>query len=214
MYRPFCLITFAPSINQSLKMNVKHDREKVLKTGLGMFCNKGYNSLGIDEICKVTGMTKGAFYNAFKSKEHFLIEAILLYTKNNVTRIKTQLNTNNEQSAYERLLQFYITMLEVQPNVNFMGCFINNIMSELGSANEKIGLTSTQAFDEFIDVIEPTVKEAQLNNEINSEWDTKQITELIHSTFYGSLTRAKSSKDYQQSINTMKLLFNNLKTNK
>jgi len=195
-------------------MNVKHDREKVLKTGLGMFCNKGYNSLGIDEICKVTGMTKGAFYNAFKSKEHFLIEAILLYTKNNVTRIKTQLNTNNEQSAYERLLQFYITMLEVQPNVNFMGCFINNIMSELGSANEKIGLTSTQAFDEFIDVIEPTVKEAQLNNEINSEWDTRQITELIHSTFYGSLTRAKSSKDYQQSINTMKLLFNNLKTNK
>ena len=214
MYRPFCLITFAPSINQSLKMNVKHDREKVLKTGLGMFCNKGYNSRGIDEICKVTGMTKGAFYNAFKSKEHFLIEAILLYTKNNVTRIKTQLNTNNEQSAYERLLQFYITMLEVQPNVNFMGCFINNIMSELGSANEKIGLTSTQAFDEFIDVIEPTVKEAQLNNEINSEWDTRQITELIHSTFYGSLTRAKSSKDYQQSINTMKLLFNNLKTNK
>lgn len=195
-------------------MNIKHNKEAVLKTGLGMFCNKGYNSLGIDEICKVTGMTKGAFYNAFKSKEQFLIEAILLYTKNNVTRIKTQLNTNTEQSAYERLLQFYITMLEVQPNVNFMGCFINNIMSELGSANEKIGLASTTAFDEFIDAIEPTVKEAQQNNEINSEWDTRQITELIHSTFYGSLTRAKSSKDYQQSINTMILLFNNLKTNK
>ena len=49
-------------------MNIKHDKENVLKIGLGMFCNKGYNSLGIDEICKVTGMTKGAFYNAFKSK--------------------------------------------------------------------------------------------------------------------------------------------------
>jgi TetR/AcrR family transcriptional repressor of nem operon len=195
-------------------MNIKHDRENVLKTGLGLFCNKGYNSLGIDEICKVTGMTKGAFYNAFKSKEQFLIEAILLYAKNNVVRIKTQLKTNTKESAYERLLQFYITMLEVQPKVNFMGCFINNIMSELGSKNEKVGLASTTAFDEFIDAIEPTVKEAQQNNEINSEWDTRQITELIHSTFYGSLTRAKSSKDYQQSINTMILLFNNLKTNK
>lgn len=194
-------------------MNIKHDKEAVLKTGLGMFCNKGYNSLGIDEICNVTGMTKGAFYNAFKSKEQFLIEAILLYAKNNVNRIKTQLKTNTEQSAYERLLQFYITMLEVQPKVNFMGCFINNIMSELGSANEKVGLASTQAFDEFIDAIEPTVMEAQKNNELNSEWNARQITELIHSTFYGSLTRAKSSKDYQQSINTIKLLFNNLKTN-
>jgi len=195
-------------------MNIKHDKENVLKTGLSLFCNKGYYSLGIDEICKVTGMTKGAFYNAFKSKEQFLIEAILLYAKNNVNRIKTQLKSDTDKSAYERLFQFYINMLEVQPKVNFMGCFINNIMSELGSANDKVGLASTQAFDEFIDAIEPTVKEAQQNNELSSEWNSRQITELFHSTFYGSLTRAKSSRDNQQSINTMKLLFNNLKTNK
>ena len=214
MYRPFCLSIFASSINQNLLMKIKHDKENVLKTGLSLFCNKGYNSLGIDEICKVTGMTKGAFYNAFKSKEQFLIEAILLYAKNNVNRIKTQLKSNTDKSAYERLFQFYINMLEVQPKVNFMGCFINNIMSELGAANDKVGLASTQAFDEFIDAIEPTVKEAQQNNELSSEWNSRQITELFHSTFYGSLTRAKSSRDNQQSINTMKLLFNNLKTNK
>jgi TetR/AcrR family transcriptional repressor of nem operon len=195
-------------------MNIKHDKENVLKIGLSLFCNKGYFSLGIDEICKVTGMTKGAFYNAFKSKEQFLIEAILLYAKNNVNRIKTQLKSNTDKSAYERLFQFYINMLEVQPKVNFMGCFINNIMSELGAANDKVGLASTQSFDEFIDAIEPTVKEAQQNNELSSEWNSRQITELFHSTFYGSLTRAKSSRDNQQSINTMKLLFNNLKTNK
>lgn len=195
-------------------MNIKHDKEVVLKTGLGLFCNKGYNSLGIDEICKVTGMTKGAFYNAFKSKEQFLIEAILLYAKNNVNRIKTQLKPSKTQTAYERLLQFYVDMLDIQPKVSFMGCFINNIMSELGAANEKVGLASTKAFDEFIDAIEPTVKEAQQNNEFNSEWNARQIAELLHSTFYGALTRAKSSKDHLQSINTMKLLFKNLKINK
>jgi TetR/AcrR family transcriptional repressor of nem operon len=192
-------------------MNIKHDKEVVLKTGLGLFCNKGYNNLGIDEICKVTGMTKGAFYNAFKSKEQFLIEAILLYAKNNINRIKTQLKPNNKQSAYERLLQFYINMLEVQPKVNFAGCFINNIMSELGAANENVGLTSTKAFDEFIDAIEPTVKEAQENNELQADLNAREITELFHSTFYGALTRAKSSKNNQQSINTMQLLFKNLK---
>lgn len=193
-------------------MNIKHDRDNVLETGLGMFCNKGYNSLGIDEICKVTGMTKGAFYNAYKSKEKFLIEAILLYAKNNVNRIKNELEKNSEKSAYERLLQFYITMLVVQPKVNFMGCFINNIMSELGSTNEKVSLATTKAFDEFIDAIEPIVKEAQQNNELKSDLNAREMTELFHSTFYGLLTRAKSSKDYQKSINTMQLLFNNLKS--
>lgn len=195
-------------------MNIKHNKEQVLKTGLGLFCNKGYNSLGIDEICKVTGMTKGAFYNAFKSKEQFLIEAILLYAKNNVNRIKTQLQPNDKQTAYERLLQFYINMLEVQPKVNFMGCFINNMMSELGSANEKVGLAATKVFDEFIDAIEPTIWEAQQNNELTSDLNARELAELLHSTFYGLLTRAKSSKNYQQSINTMQLLFNNLKSSK
>lgn len=193
-------------------MNIKHDKEQVLKTGLGLFCNNGYNSLGIDKICKVTGMTKGAFYNAFKSKEQFLMEAILLYAKTNVKRIETQLQPSNQLSAYERLLQFYVGMLAVQPKVNFMGCFINNIMSELGAASEKVGLASTQAFDEFLDAIEPTVREAQQNNEMNPSLDTRHITELLHSTFYGSLTRAKSSKNYEQGINTIQLLFNNLKT--
>jgi TetR/AcrR family transcriptional regulator, transcriptional repressor for nem operon len=195
-------------------MNIKHDKDEVLKTGLGLFCNKGYNSLGIDEICKITGMTKGAFYNAFKSKEQFLIEAVILYAKNNVSRINTQLQPSNKLSAYERLLQFYINMLEVQPKVNFMGCFINNIMSELGAANHNVGIVATQAFEEFIDAIEPTVKEAQQNNELNAQLNARQITELLHSTFYGSLTRAKSSKNHEQSIETMQLLFNNLKLNK
>jgi hypothetical protein len=140
-----------------------------------------------------------------------LIEAILLYAKNNVNRIKTQLQPNNTQTAYERLLQFYINMLEVQPKLNFMGCFINNIMSELGAANDKVGLVSTQAFEQFIDAIEPTVKEAQQKNELNADLNARQITELLHSTFYGSLTRAKSSKNHQQSIDTMELLFKNLK---
>jgi len=195
-------------------MNVKHDKETVLKTGLGLFCNKGYNSLGIDEICTVTGMTKGAFYNAFKSKEQFLIKAILLYAKTNVARIKTQLQSDNKLSAYERLLQFYINMLQVQPKINFMGCFINNIMSELGAVNEKVGLSTTKAFDEFMEAIEPTVLEAQQNHELKSDMNARQVTELLHSTFYGALTRAKSSKNYEQSIRTINLLFYNLKTNK
>ena len=60
-------------------MNIKHDKEQVLKTGVDLFWIKGYHSLGVDEICKLTGMTKGAFYNAFKSKENFLLKAIEVY---------------------------------------------------------------------------------------------------------------------------------------
>ena len=112
MYRPVCLITFAFYINVANQMNVKHNRDAVLKTGLSLLCNKGYHSLGVDEICKVTGMTKGAFYNAFKSKEQFLYEATLLYSELNIKRIQAELLPKSGQTSYDRLLTFYIKMFE------------------------------------------------------------------------------------------------------
>jgi TetR/AcrR family transcriptional repressor of nem operon len=48
-------------------MYQKHDKEIVIEKGLGLFCSKGYNNLGIDEICKSTVINNGVFYNAFKS---------------------------------------------------------------------------------------------------------------------------------------------------
>ncbi|MCP9768981.1 TetR/AcrR family transcriptional regulator [Lacihabitans sp. LS3-19] len=194
-------------------MNIKHDKVNVLKTGMALLCSKGYSNLGVDEICKVTGMTKGAFYNAFKSKEQFLIEAVLLYGENNVKRIKSELEPNGQNSAFERLQMFYHKMLKAQPRNNFTGCFINNIMSEMGFVSELVGIESSKEFVKFIDAIVPTVMEAQENGEMNRELDARQITELLHSTFYGVLTIAKSSQNIDQSILTINLLFNNLKPN-
>jgi len=195
-------------------MNLKHDKNSVLKIGLSLFCSKGYSNLGVDEICKMTGMTKGAFYNAFKSKEQFLSEAIQLYGTNNVQRIKAQLFPSDGCSAFERLQLFYHKMLEIQPKVDFTGCFINNIMSEMGFLNEMVGRSSKLEYDKFIDAIEPTVLEAQNKGEIDSEMDSRELIELIHSTFYGVLTIAKSSKDINQGIKTINLLFKNIKTQK
>jgi TetR/AcrR family transcriptional repressor of nem operon len=191
-------------------MNIKHDKEAVLKSGLHLFCTKGYNGLGVDEICKITGMPKGAFYNAFKSKEHFLIEVVKVYGENNLQRIKKELSTNDNYSAFERLKRFYIKMLEAQPRLNYMGCFVNNIMSELGISNELVGKIAAIEFNKFIEAIEPTVIDAQNNGEMNATINSRAITELLHATFYGVLTIAKSSQDFKQSINTINLLFNNL----
>ena len=195
-------------------MYQKHDKETVLKKGLSLFCNNGYNSVGINEICTKTGMTKGAFYHAFKSKEAFLLETLLLYGTTNVLRIRTKLQFNNNETPLERLEAFYIDMFMAQPKNNFMGCYINNMMSELGATNEIIGQATTIEFDNFIKVIEPTVHEAQISGELTKQMNAKEIAELLHSTFYGLLTRVKSSKNQNQSIHTMKLAFKSLKTNK
>jgi TetR/AcrR family transcriptional repressor of nem operon len=195
-------------------VNKKHDHQKVLQSGLNLICTKGYNSLGVDEICKTTGMTKGAFYNAFKSKEQFLLQTITLYGENNVKRIQAKLKPNGIATTLERLIFFYTEMLQIQPQINYTGCFVNNMMAELGITNQLVGKATAIEFQNFMEAIEPTVLEAQNAGELTTSISSLQMTELIHSTFYGLLTVAKSTQNHQQSINTINLLFNNLKINK
>lgn len=192
-------------------MNIKHDKEEVLKKGVQLFWSKGYSNLGVDEICKTTGMTKGAFYNAFKSKENFLIACISNYGAMN-TKYISRLLSNDKKKAIDRLANMYVTMLENQTKNNFSGCMTNNIMSEIGSINDVASDATSQAFENLLTVIEPVVQKAQKEGDISSSLNSKSVTELIHSTFFGVLTRVKSTKDYQKAISTMTLLLNSLKT--
>ncbi len=192
-------------------MNVKHDREEVLNKGVQLFWNKGYNNLGVAEICKTTGMTKGAFYNAFKSKENFLLGCIESYATMNSSYLLQLLNTDNGK-AIDRLLNMYVHMLENQPEMDFCGCMTNNMMSEVGSINNAVSNATAQAFDRLLVVIEPSVIEAQKEGDISPTLNTTTVSELLHTSFFGVLTRAKSTKDQKQGITTMTLLIKSLKT--
>ena len=192
-------------------MYIKHNKEKVLNTGMNLFWKKGYKSVGINEICNVTGMTKGAFYNKFKGKEQFLNETIEMYGEINSKLINEYFQAHNKLSSYEKLLKFYSDLFLRQPKIKFIGCFMNNIMSEMGILNKNIGKVSSKVYDNFINAIEPIVNKAQEENEITDTINSRNITELLQSSFYGALTRAQSSKNYKQGISLMQILLNNLR---
>ena len=196
-------------------MNIKHDRELVLQKGIKLFSENGYTKLGIDEICQQTGMTKGAFYNAFKSKEQFLQQVIELYSSNNVKRIQKKLAlTSANEKAIDKIAQFYLDMLAIQPNINHIGCLVNNMMAELGSINPTISALTTIEYNSFIQAIIPTIEAAQEAGDLTNLLSAKELTELLHATFYGLLTISKSNQDSLKSMATFRLLINNLKIKK
>ena len=192
-------------------MYQKHDKTIVIEKGRRLFCSKGYTNLGIDEICRSTGMTKGAFYNAFKSKEQFLMATIKAHGESTVSHLSKKLH-HTEAKAIDRIIGMYENMFEMQPSMNYTGCMINNIMSEMGASNELVGKATAIEFENFLNVIEPIVKEAQKDGDLNPKIDSKSLTELLHSTFYGALTRAKSTKEFNNGAATMTLLIQSLKT--
>ena len=193
-------------------MNKKHDKDKVLQTGLELFWSNGYSNVGVDELCNKTGMTKGAFYNAFKSKEQFLLLALESYGDATVINHTAALKAQDGERAILSLYRLYEGMLKHQKNSNYAGCLVNNMMSELGVINETVSKATAVEFERFISVIEPVVKQAQTEGDFNDMTDARSLAVLIHSTFFGVLTRIKGSRDYREGTDTMQLLIKSLST--
>ena len=173
-------------------MNYKHDRSKVVAKGIELFWSKGFHNLGVDEICRETGMTKGAFYNAFQSKEQFLLATLEAYGDLIVAHLQNQLS-NTKSRAFDKLVALYGGMLIAQSENGFKGCLVNNMMSELSALNLKVAKISANQFRRFIEVIEPFVRQAQQDGDFAPNINTTQLSEIIHTTFFGFLTRAKNS---------------------
>lgn len=190
-------------------MNYKHDKADVINKGMRLFWEKGYHSLGVDEICRETGMTKGAFYNAFKSKEQFLLTTIENYGDYIVALLQSLL-AKSDAKALDRLLHLYKEMLDAQTVNNHIGCLVNNTMSELGILNATVASATAGQFNRFLNAIEPTVQEAQEDHDLTDALDSAMLTRIIHTTFFGVLTTSKTTKTSGYTV--METLLHSLKS--
>jgi TetR/AcrR family transcriptional regulator, transcriptional repressor for nem operon len=56
-------------------------REKLLDASLSVIRTKGYSAMTVDDLCKAAGVTKGAFFHHFDSKESLAVAAVDHWSK-------------------------------------------------------------------------------------------------------------------------------------
>src|SRR5882672_2031075 len=59
-----------------LRLQTDDRREKLLDLGRALFNERTYDEIGIDDIARAAGISKGLLYHYFPSKRHFYVETI------------------------------------------------------------------------------------------------------------------------------------------
>ena len=49
-------------------------KERLFEAAISLFAKKGYDKVTVDEICEKVGVTKGAFYHHYRSKDQIILE--------------------------------------------------------------------------------------------------------------------------------------------
>ena len=118
-------------------MSVTETREKLLETALALIWQSNYSSVGVNEICKQAGVTKGAFYHHFDSKASLFCEATAFYwqvIKQDLDSIFSPVNTPLQQ--LENLVQFLFQSKLNDDTVQ--GCPFFNAGAQIGTDDQKV----------------------------------------------------------------------------
>ena len=114
-------------------------RERLIAAAIATVRYKGFSATSVDEICQAAGVTKGAFFHHFASKEALAVEAAGAWTEIAEQRIFTQPDWTRIPDPLERLLghiDFRLSMID-GPAEDFT-CFVGTMVQESYNSSDPI----------------------------------------------------------------------------
>jgi AcrR family transcriptional regulator len=162
-----------------LKTSIRHvrsqlTRQRIYDTAVSLFLKKGYDKVSIDEICEKVGLTKGAFYSHFKSKDQIVIERMLAVDEHYRTDLLPQ-------------------VADVDPGTDRLLAFVRLVlihMKELGKVTLRTAYSTQIGFDQRLSaimtekrtlykIIQELVTESQEKGELRRDLSSAAITQAI-----------------------------------
>lgn len=167
-------------------------RKLIIESAFVSFIDHGYDRVSLNQIIKSTGLTKGAFYHHFSSKDELIKEVLHTYFFSHLQKT-IKFVENEGQSFDERMNMVFRNVISVevtldsQPNRivernDFLKLFwdsmsLNTLMLEMN-----------QVFQErIIDVMQGVINQGKEEGTLKKEIVSLEIAQVIAATVRGTI---------------------------
>nr|WP_320009874.1 TetR family transcriptional regulator C-terminal domain-containing protein [uncultured Desulfobulbus sp.] len=180
-----------------MKQRDEH-KQHIIRKGLKALYQKGYNATGVQEIANAAEIPKGSFYNYFKNKEDFAVEAMRLFTTREMEQMQQVLADASipPLERVKRLYQNKIDYLSIKGGFS-LGCFLCNITLEMADVSETIAQEATRCFKNEYAPLLDCLTQAQEEGALAVETDLEQLVSMIRNSWLGALVIMKANKSAQ-----------------
>ncbi|MBY4675042.1 TetR/AcrR family transcriptional regulator [Marinobacterium arenosum] len=169
-------------------------REKLLETAIALIWQSSYASVGVAEICKQAGVTKGSFYHYFTSKAELFYEACQHHwqvKKKELDAIYSPSFTPLQQ--LENLIRFVIDQQEseaVDENP-VSGCPFFTAGAQSGCSELKVRQAAQEMSDNAVTYNVALVRNLKAEGLLNGDPAPQQIGRLLHEFIQGLLVTGR-----------------------
>ena len=181
-------------MNRGLKPDLPKPgaRRKLLDSALSLVRRQGYSSTSVDELCAQAGVTKGAFFHHFKSKD-----ALAVAAANHWSETTTVFFENAPYHRHSDPLQRILGYLDfrkaiLKGEIAEFTCLVGTMVQEVYGTHSDIREACEASISGHAATIEADIAEAMKVHRIRAAWTAESLALHTQAVLQGAFILAKA----------------------
>lgn len=170
-------------------------KQRILDAALRVFRERGYTATSVEDLCRASGVTKGAFFHHFESKEALALSALEYW--NQVTgRLFASAPYWQVVDPRERLLAYLNFRAElVKGELAEFTCLIGTLVQETFASHPNLQAACGAGIEAHVQSLLPTIQAAKDRYAPHAEWSAESLAFYIQTVLQGGFVLAKATRD-------------------
>ena len=178
-------------------------RQKLVAATRGLVLQRGFTGTGIDQICADAGVTKGAFFHHFASKDE-IGKAVLADWAAFGMGIYSAACSEPARYPLDHVHRFFDIMIGLARTVPApLTCVVGMISQELADANPVLREAAAGYLGDWTEFARRLLDEAKAVQTPRVAFDSAEVAWFLNSLWQGSMLVAKTRQDSQIVINNL-----------
>ena len=167
-------------------------RQDLLAAALSLIREKGYSSTSVDELCAEAGVTKGAFFHHFKSKEALAVAAAKHWSEVTDAFFETAPYHAHDEPL-ERVLGYIDFRKELlRGEIAEFTCLVGTMVQEAYDTNPEIRKACEACISAHAAKVGADIAEAMTRHRIRGSWTAESLGLHTQAVLQGAFVLAKA----------------------
>lgn len=170
-------------------------RDRLMEAAFGLIRQQGLAATSVDEICKAAGVSKGAFFHYFKSKEHLAAEAADHWSATTGALFETA-PYHDAEDPLDRVIGYVDFRWQmIAGELADFTCFVGTMVQEAYGTSPAIQAACWNSISGHADKLVDDIDAAIARHGIAAGWSARSLALHTQAVLQGAFILAKASGD-------------------
>jgi TetR/AcrR family transcriptional regulator, transcriptional repressor for nem operon len=167
-------------------------RQKLIKAAIGAIREQGYAATSVDDLCGRVGVTKGAFFHHFKSKEALAIAATEYWTERS-SALFEEAPYRARSDPLDRILSYLDFRRELMiGTLKEFSCLAGTMVQEVYASHPDIARACEASIYGHAAMLEVDIAAAMKRHRIRARWTAESLALHMQAVMQGAIILAKA----------------------